>query len=149
MEEFNRVRPHAAHLPGNVPAYAIRIQDESRNQTAVLDADDVGAITCGHVTLHVQVFGSLSFEGRILQWDLSGRGGRRGQQRTGYQRGPYAYRSFILISFVLSSFTLASCQGGRRENRLWDIGRLSWVARAPQVGRSCVRSVADRTALYR
>ena len=26
MEELNRVRPDAAHLPGNVPTYSIRIQ---------------------------------------------------------------------------------------------------------------------------
>ena len=90
MDELNRVRPDAAHLPLNVPAYSIRIQADIRNQAAVLDADDVGAITCGHVTLHIQVFIGLPFEGLILQWNLPGRGGRRGQQRTGYQHGPYA-----------------------------------------------------------
>jgi len=90
MEELNRVRPHAAHLPFNVPAYSIRIQADIRNQAAVLDADDVGAITRGHVTLHLQVFVRLPFQGRILQRNLSGPGGRRRQQRTSYQHGPYA-----------------------------------------------------------
>jgi hypothetical protein len=71
-------------------------------------------------------------------------------RRDDLERGGQIVQSHRLsFSFVLSSFTLASCQGGRRENRLWHIGRLSWVARAPRVGRSCVRSVADRTALYR
>jgi len=90
MEELNRVRPHAAHLPGNVPAYSFRIKADIRNQAAVLDADDVGAITCGNITLHIQIFAGLPFEGLILQWNLSGLGSRNGQQRTSYQHGPYA-----------------------------------------------------------
>ena len=53
------MRPHAAHLPGNVPAYSIRIQADIRNLAAVLDADDVGAITRGHVTLHIAGFRSV------------------------------------------------------------------------------------------
>ena len=66
IEEFNRVRPYAAHLPGNVPAYSIRVQADSRNLAAVLDADDVGAITRGHVTLLFQILIGLPFERRIL-----------------------------------------------------------------------------------
>jgi hypothetical protein len=73
-----------------VPAYSIWIQADSRNLAAVLDADDVGAITCGHLTLHIQVFVGLPFEGCILQRNLAGPGARRGQQRTSYQHGPYA-----------------------------------------------------------
>ena len=83
------MRPYAAHLPGNVPAYSIRIQADSRNLAAVLHADDVGAITRGYVTLHIQVLVGLPFKRLIFQWNLSGRGGRRGQQRTSYQYGPY------------------------------------------------------------
>jgi hypothetical protein len=90
MEEFNRVRPYSTHLPFNVPAYSIRIQADRRNLAAVLDANDVGAITGGHVTLHVQILIGLPFERLILQWNVSGPGGRRGQQRTSYQHGPYA-----------------------------------------------------------
>jgi hypothetical protein len=66
MEELNRVCPDAAHLPFNVPAYSIRIQADRRNLAAVLNADDVGAITRGHVTLHIQVLIGLPFERRIL-----------------------------------------------------------------------------------
>ena len=90
IEEFNRMRPYAAHLPGNVPTYSVRIQADRRNLAAVLNADDVGAITRGHVALHIEVLIGLSFEGRILQWNLSGLGSRRGQQRISYQHGPYA-----------------------------------------------------------
>jgi hypothetical protein len=39
---------------------------DGRNLAAVLDADDVGAITRGDVTLHVQVLIVLPFERLIL-----------------------------------------------------------------------------------
>ncbi len=63
--------PDAAHLSGNVPAYSIRIEANSRNLAAVLDADDVGAIARSDVTLHIQVFVGLPFEGCILQRNLA------------------------------------------------------------------------------
>jgi hypothetical protein len=88
------VRPDAAHLPGNVPTYSIRIRVDMRNQAAVLDSDDVGAITRGHVALHTQVFVGLPFEGLIFQRNPSGLEGWRGQQRTSYQHGPYAQSQF-------------------------------------------------------
>ena len=60
------MRPYAAHLPGNVPAYSIWVEADSRNLAAVLDADDVGAITRGYVALHVEVLIVLPFERLIL-----------------------------------------------------------------------------------
>jgi hypothetical protein len=49
-----------------VPAYSIRIQTDRRNLAAVLNADNVGAITRGHVALHIEVLIGLPFEGRFF-----------------------------------------------------------------------------------
>ena len=92
MDELDRVRPHAAHLPGNVPAYSTvrRVQNDTRNQTAVLDANDVGAITRGNIALQVQVYCILPLERRALHWDLSGPRIWRGDEGASYKHGPYA-----------------------------------------------------------